>query len=67
MYQHQDFRLISYGNDLRVVFRRAAFFVDRMAKGETRGELPIEGATKTEMVVNLKMPRRSASPSHHPS
>ena len=49
----EDGGLISYGIDLRQNFRRAAYFVDRILKGEKPGDLPVEFPTKVELVVNL--------------
>jgi putative ABC transport system substrate-binding protein len=48
----EDGGLISYGIDLRQNYRRGAYFVDRILKGEKPGELPIEFPTKVELVVN---------------
>jgi len=49
----EDGGLISYGIDLRQNFRRAAYFVDRILKGEKPGDLPVEFPTKVELVVNV--------------
>ena len=58
IYEHRDFvdvgGLISYGPNLRDVFRRAAGLVDKILKGTPAGELPVEQPTKLELVVNLK-------------
>lgn len=46
--------LMSYGPNLRDVFRRLAVFVDRIAKGASPADLPVELPTTVEMVVNLR-------------
>jgi putative ABC transport system substrate-binding protein len=46
--------LASYGPDLTDQFRRAASYVDRIFRGETPDNLPVQQPTKFEFVVNLK-------------
>jgi len=50
--------LLSYSPDIQAMFRRSAYYVDRIIKGAKPGELPIEQATKIELVVNLATARR---------
>jgi ABC-type uncharacterized transport system substrate-binding protein len=46
--------LLSYGNDLFDSFRRAATYADRILKGATPNELPVQAPVKFELVINLK-------------
>jgi putative ABC transport system substrate-binding protein len=50
----RDGGLLSYGNDLVDIYRRAASYVDRILRGEKPGDLPVQFPAKFEMVVNLK-------------
>jgi putative ABC transport system substrate-binding protein len=49
--------LMSYGPDLRSLYRRAAEYVDKIFKGVPSGELPIEQPTEFELVLNLRSAR----------
>ena len=46
--------MISDGASLIDQYQRAASYVDRILKGEKPAELPVQLATKFEMVINLK-------------
>ena len=46
--------LISYGPNFLDQFRRAASYVDRILKGEKPADLPVQSATKYDLVINLK-------------
>jgi putative ABC transport system substrate-binding protein len=46
--------LLSYGPSITGMFRRAAEYVDRIARGAKPAELPIEQPTKFEFIINLK-------------
>ena len=46
--------LMSYGENLASMYRRAAYFVDRIFRGTKPAEIPVEQATKFDMVLNLR-------------
>jgi putative tryptophan/tyrosine transport system substrate-binding protein len=46
--------LLEYGADLVHLFSRAAAFVDKILKGTSPADLPIERAVKFDLIVNLK-------------
>jgi ABC-type uncharacterized transport system substrate-binding protein len=46
--------LMSYGPVAKASFHRAAYYVDRIAKGAKPAQLPIEQPTRFETAVNLK-------------
>ena len=58
VYPFRDFielgGLLSYGNDLYDNFRRAAAYADRVLKGATPNELPVQAPVKFELVINAK-------------
>src|SRR5574341_133689 len=49
--------LIGYGVDFAGTFYRAAYFVNRILKGTKPGDLPVERATRFELVINRKTAR----------
>src|SRR5262249_6968407 len=58
IYPFRDFidagGLLSYGDDLLDSFQRAATYVDRILKGTTPNELPVQAPVTFELAINVK-------------
>ncbi len=58
VYPFRDFveqgGLLCYGNDLLDNFHRAATYADRILRGATPGDLPVQAPAKFELIINLK-------------
>jgi putative ABC transport system substrate-binding protein len=47
--------LVAYGPDYVHMYSRAPFYVDRILKGAKPADLPVEGPSKVELLVNLQV------------
>ena len=58
MYGFREFAdaggLIAYGVNVPHLCRRAATYVDKIIKGSAPADLPVEQATRFELIINLK-------------
>jgi putative tryptophan/tyrosine transport system substrate-binding protein len=46
--------LMSYSADILDLYRRSAVYIDKILRGTRPADLPVEQASKYELVINLK-------------
>jgi len=49
-----DDGLMAYAADIRVMYRRAAEYVDKILRGTSPGDIPIEQSAQLKFLINLK-------------